>query len=98
MSKKKPVPKATKRTHPGRRAWEGSPEYRKTGTVNVGAGFTDDEIEFMKAVDQYKRDNHRPFPTWSEVLMILRALGYEKVKPPTPNPAVEQGASHHERG
>jgi len=34
---------------------------------------------FMKAMDQYKRDNRRPFPTWSEVLEVLRALGYRKV-------------------
>ena len=40
---------------------------------------TADQIEFMKAMDQYKRDNRRPFPTWSEVLEVLRALGYRKV-------------------
>ena len=33
----------------------------------------------MKAMDQYKRDNRRPFPTWSEVLEVLRAIGYRKV-------------------
>ena len=41
--------------------------------------YNDDEIEFMKAMDQYKRDNRRPFPTWSEVLEVMRALGYRKV-------------------
>jgi hypothetical protein len=41
-----------------------------------------DEIEFVKAMDQYKRDNRRPFPTWSEVLEVLRALGYRKVQSP----------------
>lgn len=41
--------------------------------------YTDDEIEFMKAMDQYKRDNRRPFPTWSEVLEVLTALGYRRV-------------------
>lgn len=38
-----------------------------------------DEIEFMKAMDDYKRDFSRPFPTWSEVLEVLKALGYRKV-------------------
>ena len=33
----------------------------------------------MKAMDQYKRANRRPFPTWSEVLEVLYALGYRKV-------------------
>jgi hypothetical protein len=40
--------------------------------------YNDEEIVFMKAMDQYKRDNRRPFPTWSEVLEVLRALGYRK--------------------
>ncbi len=40
--------------------------------------YNNEEIEFMKAMDQYKRDNRRPFPTWSEVLEVLRALGYRK--------------------
>jgi hypothetical protein len=39
----------------------------------------DEEIAFMKAMDQYKRANRRPFPTWSEVLEVLRSLGYRKV-------------------
>ena len=40
--------------------------------------YNNEEIEFMKAMDQYKRENRRPFPTWSEVLEVLRALGYQK--------------------
>lgn len=38
-----------------------------------------DEIEFMKAMDEYKRDFGRPFPTWSEVLEVAKSLGYRKV-------------------
>ena len=45
-----------------------------------------DAIEFMKAMDQYKRDNRRPFPTWSEVLEVLGALGYRKVSSPSELP------------
>ena len=41
--------------------------------------YSEEEIAFMKAMDQYKRDNRRPFPTWSEVLEVLRSLGYRKV-------------------
>jgi hypothetical protein len=40
----------------------------------------------MKAMDQYKRDNRRPFPTWSEVLEVLHALGYRKIAEPTAMP------------
>lgn len=45
--------------------------------------YTADEVEFMKAIDLYKRLNNRPFPTWSEVLEVIRALGYRKVAEPT---------------
>jgi hypothetical protein len=40
--------------------------------------YTDDEIEFMNAIDQYKRTSGRMFPTCSEVLEVLRGLGYQK--------------------
>jgi hypothetical protein len=39
---------------------------------------TPDEIEFMMAMDNYKRINNRPFPTWHEVLAVLKGLGYMK--------------------
>lgn len=37
-----------------------------------------DELEFVNAVQRFKERSGRPFPTWSEVLGILRDLGYEK--------------------
>jgi hypothetical protein len=37
-----------------------------------------DEVEFMRAMDEYKRKNGRMFPTWSEVLEVVRGLGYAK--------------------
>ena len=41
------------------------------------------EVEFMRAMDDYKRKSGRPFPTWSEVLEVLMSLGYRKVAEPT---------------
>lgn len=41
------------------------------------------EVEFMRAMDDYKRKSGRPFPTWSEVLEVLMSLGYRKVADPT---------------
>ena len=35
-------------------------------------------LEFIQAIDKYKRLNQRPFPNWSEILEILKELGYEK--------------------
>lgn len=53
--------------------------------------YTEEETEFMKAMDRYKRDNRRPFPTWSEVLEVLRALGYRKIAEPTDLPGRRDG-------
>jgi hypothetical protein len=41
--------------------------------------YSPEEYLFMNAMDRYKRENRRPFPTWSEVLEVLKSLGYEKV-------------------
>ncbi len=40
--------------------------------------YTPDEVEFMGAMDEYKRRNGRMFPTCSEVLEVVKSLGYEK--------------------
>jgi hypothetical protein len=41
--------------------------------------YSDDEIQFMNAMDGYKRASGRMFPTCSEVLEVLRTLGYVKL-------------------
>jgi len=45
---------------------------------------SDEQFEFVMAIDEYKRANSRPFPTWTEVLEIITALGYRKVADPQP--------------
>jgi hypothetical protein len=40
--------------------------------------FTEDEREFLVAMDRYKRRHRRPYPTWREVLVVLHGLGYRK--------------------
>ena len=42
--------------------------------------YTNDEVDFMKAMDDYKRKSGRQFPTWSEVLEVLYAMGYRRVE------------------
>jgi hypothetical protein len=37
-----------------------------------------DELEFMQALDRYKRASGRMFPTCSEILEVVRSLGYAK--------------------
>lgn len=53
---------------------------RSMSCVNYGSEYSPDEIEFMLAIDRYKREKKRPWPSWSEVLEIARALGYRKVQ------------------
>ena len=43
-----------------------------------------DELEFINAINAYKTKHSRPFPTWSEVLHIVKALGYR------PRPGAER--------
>lgn len=40
-----------------------------------------EEVEFMNAMDHYKRVSGRMFPTCSEVLEVIRGLGYVKLSP-----------------
>jgi hypothetical protein len=40
--------------------------------------YSPEEVEFMSALDDYKRRSGRMFPTCSEILEVIRALGYEK--------------------
>ena len=43
---------------------------------------SDEQFTFLMAIDEYKRKNTRPFPTWTEVLEVIKALGYRKVCEP----------------
>lgn len=38
--------------------------------------YSDAEVQFMNAMDDYKRKSGRMFPTCSEVLEVIRGLGY----------------------
>jgi hypothetical protein len=37
-----------------------------------------EQFLFIQAVDAFKRANDKPFPTWTEVLEVVRKLGYRK--------------------
>lgn len=51
---------------------------------------SDEQFEFLMAIDQYKRQNTRPFPTWTEVLEVIKAIGYRKVAEPQPLAGAEK--------
>ncbi len=44
----------------------------------------DEQFEFLMVIDQYKKVNRRPFPSWTEVLEVIKAMGYRKVEEPQP--------------
>ena len=64
-----------RRRGPGRRR----PDERRSAEEGE---MTDEQFEVIMAVNEYKRVNNRPFPTWTEVLDVIKALGYRKVAEP----------------
>lgn len=54
---------------------------------------SDEQFEFLLAIDEYKRKNARPFPTWTEVLEVIKALGYRRVAEPQ---SLDQSAENPE--
>jgi hypothetical protein len=56
--------------------------------------YSDAEVEFMQALDEYKRKNGRMFPTCSEILEVIRGLGYEKKSVSTGCAEVRSPLSH----
>jgi hypothetical protein len=41
---------------------------------------TTEQFEFVMAIETYKKVNKRLYPTWTEILEIVRQLGYRKVE------------------
>jgi len=70
----KPASGLDRRRGPGRRRTD----YRRDAEEGH---MNEEQLEFIKAVDEYKRLNQRSFPTWTEVLDVLLYLGYRKVAP-----------------
>jgi len=58
---------------------EEKPQKRRLSPTTSDKNYSSDEVEFMNALAEFKRASGRTFPTCSEILGILRGLGYEKV-------------------
>src|SRR3984893_17633638 len=86
--RKKQIPGVVQRRSGGERRQLGE-RRRQVDPTTCEKDYNDEEIVFMKAMDQYKRANRRPFPTWSEVLEVLHALGYRKVAAATVLPGLQ---------
>ncbi len=44
--------------------------------------YSDPEVQFMQAMDEYKRASGRMFPTCSEILEVIARLGYRQIETP----------------
>lgn len=74
--------KGDRRTHAERRlggiAGRRSQDHKAFQERIENGELTLEEVEFIRAIDRYKRKYERPFPTWSEILAIVKELGYTK--------------------
>jgi len=51
---------------------------QRMSPVTSERSYSADEVEFMNALSEFKRTTGRTFPTCSEILTVLRSLGYVK--------------------
>ena len=58
---------------------------------------SDEQFEFLMAIKEYKEKNDRLFPTWTEVLEVIKALGYRRVADPEPLPEARERDEAFER-
>lgn len=77
------------------------PGYTSYSAALDGSEMTADEVEFLIAVAAFQKHTGRRYPTWREILHVLRCLGYRKVAeevpigPPHPPPD-EEGSTKFE--
>lgn len=57
---------------------------RRRRSERNSSHYDDETMEFIQAVDAYRRRFNRSFPALSELLSVLKALGYRKVAMPEP--------------
>lgn len=55
--------------------------------------YTEDEMEFMNAMQRFKERTGRPFPTHGEVIKVAVALGYRKLVDDAPPAVFDRDAS-----
>lgn len=64
---------------PANRAYHKSTKRKQIDPTTCERDYTLDEIEFMQALERYKSSSGRKFPTCSEILEVVRSIGYQKV-------------------
>lgn len=71
-----------------RKAQRPDPHKTQSSGTTVGPrdGYEADETEFIMAVERFKRERRKPFPSSRDLLNIAKALGYRRVAPAQPTP------------
>jgi len=59
-----------------------SEKRRRRKNERNAAMYDQDVFDLLQAIDAWRRKNDRQFPAWSEVLQILKGLGWRKVAAP----------------
>lgn len=77
------APRLTTSTNPSamplREGRRGAPARRKKiDPTTCERDYAPEEFEFMRAIEAYKRSSGRQFPTCSEILEVVRSLGYRR--------------------
>ncbi len=65
--------------HPHRRAKK--ERRRRVDPTTFEKQYSDDEMEFMKAMQDYKNRTGKSFPSYGDVLRVAAGLGYRKSYP-----------------
>lgn len=65
-----------RRRGPGRRL----SDFRKAAEEGQ---LTKEQFLFLMAIETFKRANGTPYPAWTDVLEVIRLLGYRKTQPST---------------
>jgi len=50
--------------------------------THLGSDYSDEERDFILAMERYRRVRRRRFPSCREVLAVLKSLGYRRVGVP----------------
>ena len=48
--------------------------------VHIGGNYTDEELDFLKAIDRHKREHHVRLMTVRDVFYVALCMGYRKTE------------------
>lgn len=73
--------RASRLAHRAAQARKGSGRRRLVDPATCDRDYSRAEMEFMLAIQEYKKTTGQMFPTWREVLQVVHRLGYQKTGP-----------------